>query len=225
MLALRMSSIRSIPAISSAETNSPSPPFALSLSLRFPLRPFLRLLKAAYLPCWSFISESRRGMPGGSEEGPSDSRRASLLPFISGACHAPIGPCPAEGAHCAPPLSPHWGRIVHLAADTIRVPLPSLSLQGGAEEGLSPPLLSICNISTFFYPISSIFWVNLKKNLFFLIKSRNFAVGLLLCSMLPRAFARPATRPMGGKSMYYLGHSTCSQFCFTRVCCPHDLWL
>ena len=107
MLALRMSSIRSIPAISSAETNSPSPPFALSLSLRFPLRPFLRLLKAAYLPCWSFSSESRRGMPGGSEEGPSDSRRASLLPYISGACHAPIGPCPAEGAHCAPPsLSP-----------------------------------------------------------------------------------------------------------------------
>ena len=102
MLALRMSSIRSIPAISSAETNSPSPSSALSLSLRFPLRPFLRLLKAAYLPCWSFISESRRGMPGGSEEGPSDSRRASLLPFISGACHAPIGPCPAEGAHCAP---------------------------------------------------------------------------------------------------------------------------
>ena len=100
-----------------------------------------------------------------------------------------------------PSLSPHWGRIVHLAADTIRVPLPSLSLQGGAEEGLSPPLLSICNISTFFYPISSIFWVNLKKNLFFLIKSRNFAVGLLLCSMLPRAFVRPATRPMGGKSM------------------------
>ena len=64
-------------------------------------------------------------------------------------------------------------------------------MQGGVEEGLSPPLLSICNISTFFYPISSIFLVNLKKNLFFLIKSRNFAVGLLLCSTLRLLFARP----------------------------------
>ena len=140
MLALRLSSIRSIPAISSAETNSPSPPFALSLSLslRFPLRPFLRLLKAAYLPCWSFISESRRGMPGGSEEGPSDSRRASILPFISGACHAPIGPCPAEGAHCAPSsksLSP--SSLSVLPAAFLRRP-PSLAGSSAPRASCRP---------------------------------------------------------------------------------------
>ena len=142
MLALRMSSIRSIPAISSAETNSPSPPFALSLSLslRFPLRPFLRLLKAAYLPCWSFSSESRRGMPGGSEEGPSDSRRASLLPFISGACHAPIGPCPAEGAHCAPSSKSPSPSVLSPSSLPLR---PDCRLLKAPSLSLSSPSLRI----------------------------------------------------------------------------------
>ena len=119
---------------SSLSLHPPSPSF-------LPLRPSCRLLKAASLPpsvlsflslpCRILSSESRRGMPGGSEEGPSDSRRASLLPFISGACHAPIG------SYRPPKIFDFWVSYCLLVGDSISVPFsspPESSARMGSAE-------------------------------------------------------------------------------------------
>ena len=137
MLALRMLSIRSIPAISSAETKSP--PGAPRKSLIF--------------------GESGGQVP--SLPGPPESSARM------GNAESEVGSTAANCRSFRPSCRPH------------RAP------RGPSAR---PAFLTF---RQFLYPKTSKCCVYIKKSLFFLIKNRNFAVGLLLCSTLRLLFARP----------------------------------
>ena len=120
------------------------------------LRPDCRLLKAASPPCWSFSSESRRGMPGGSEEGPSESLPPPFsrlyrvrvthpsIPVLPRGLIVPPLPNPPRPPSSLPPPS----LSVHPAAFLRRLflSLSPLGAYRSLSRGLSASLFSLSSL-------------------------------------------------------------------------------